>query len=158
MSNQFNRLILSFAAAALVVLHIPAAQATEVNPLAAYANATVLCKDQASGVVCHLWLDANGRYFVYFDRGAQQVMPEAGGNFRLEGRRGDYQLRRRGGAHELCLKPDAVPGKTFQVATSGELYGGKGCYGFEFHQPGEHWLQTDAAGKSYQMWLVDGRG
>jgi hypothetical protein len=158
MNTQFDKFVMSFAAATLIVLPLLAAQAAEVNPLAAYANSTVLCKDQASGVVCHLWLDTNGRYFIYFDRGAQQVMPEAGGNFRLEGRRGDYRLRGRGGARELCLKPDAVPGKTFQVETSGELYAGKGCYGFELHQPGEHWLQTDAAGKSYQMWLVDGRG
>jgi hypothetical protein len=158
MNTHLNRFIQLFTAAALVTLSLAAAQAGEANPLAAYFNATLLCKDQTSGVICHLWLDPDGRYFVYFDRGAQQVMPEAGGNFRLEGRHGHYQLRGRGPARQLCLKPDATPGKTFQVEQSGEQYAGKGCYSLELHQPGEHWSQSGASGKSYQMWLVDGRG
>jgi hypothetical protein len=158
MNTHLNRFIELFAAAALVILSLPAARASGLNPLASYFNATLLCKDQTSGVICHMWLDPDGRYFVYFDRGAQQVMPEAGGNFRLEGRHGNYRLSGRGATRKLCLKPDATPGKTFQVEQSGQQYAGKGCYSLELHQPGEHWVQRDAAGKSYQMWLVDGRG
>jgi hypothetical protein len=158
MNTQFNRIIGLLVAAALAMLPLIAARASEANPLTGYFNSTLLCKNQTSGVVCHLWLDADGRYFVYFDRGAQQVMPEAGGNFRLEGRHGHYRLSGRGLARELCLKPDAVPGKTFQVEKSGEPYAGTGCYRFELHQVGEHWSQNDAAGNSYQMWLVEGRG
>jgi hypothetical protein len=123
-----------------------------------YDGNTLLCRNESTRAVCHLWLYADGRYFVFYDRGPQQVMPAAGGNFRIEGRRGRYRLLPAASGFEVCLSPEPVPGKEFQIEKSGELFAGSACYELQRRSAGESWTQATGNGQTYRMWLVRGRG
>ncbi|MFT3807383.1 hypothetical protein [Arenimonas sp.] len=128
------------------------------DPLASYYGNTLLCQNQSSKAICHLWLNPDRTFFVMYDRGVQPDVPVAGGNFRIEGRRGTYQLQGKPGAYEVCLKPDSVPGKKFAIEMTGEIYGGKACYALPERQLGSSWMHSTADGKQYKMWLVKGHG
>ena len=127
---------------------------------AAFDGNTLLCRNESNRALCHLWLYADGRYFLFYDRGVQQQLPVAGGNFRIEGRRGRYTLAAgSGNTLQLCMQPEATPGKTFQIEIAAELYAGAGCYELAVsRQPGESWMQTASGGATYKLWLVRGRG
>jgi hypothetical protein len=126
--------------------------------LAAYFGNSLLCKDETTGAVCHLWLDADGSYFLMYDRGVQQQLPTVGGNFRLEGRRGHYSLQGRGAATRLCLRPEPSSQKHYAIEAGHELFAGASCYGLAAGKHvGDTWEQVDA-GRTYKLWLVRGRG
>lgn len=130
------------------------------DPLAAYYGNTLLCQNQSTRAVCHVWLNPDKSYFLMYDRGVQKEVPTTGknGNYRIEGRRGTYELKGKPGAYEVCLKPNAVPDKKFAIEVAGEIYAGKACYVLPEHKVGESWMQTVAGDKQYKMWLVKGHG
>lgn len=141
-----------------LVLLSGTARAAEESPLTQYYGNTLLCQNQTSKAVCHLWLNEDGSYFLLYDRGVQPDVPVAGGNFRVEGRRGKYKLQGKAGAYQVCLTPDAVKAKTFKIEEAKEIYGGKACYALPEHKVGEKWTQAGDGGQQYKMWLVKGHG
>lgn len=130
------------------------------DPLSAYYGNTLLCQNQSTKAICHVWLNQDKSYFLMYDRGVQKEVPVTGNNanYRIEGRRGTYELKGKPGAYEVCLKPDNVPNKKFAIETAGEIYAGKACYVLPERKLGESWLQTAAGDKQYKMWLVKGHG
>jgi len=134
----------------------PAARAADENSLAPYYNNSVVCRDDTTHAVCHLWLNPDRTYFLMFDRGAQPVPATPGGIFRVEGRDGTYRLKQSASGTLLCLSPNHVPGKIFQIEKAGEIYGGAACYPFAPHQIGDKWSVQDAKGRTVTEWLVSG--
>jgi len=134
----------------------PAARAADDSALAPYFNNSVICRDDTTHAVCHLWLNPDHTYFLMYDRGVQPVPATPGGIFRVEGRDGSYRLEQTAGGTQLCLAPNHVPGKVFQIEKAREIYGGAGCYPFAPHQVGDKWTVQDAAGRTVTEWLVSG--
>ncbi|MGC3980482.1 MAG: hypothetical protein QM808_04400 [Steroidobacteraceae bacterium] len=143
--------------AAVGVLHAASSAAAD-SPLTAYYGNTLLCQNQSSKAICHIWLNQDGSYFLMYDRGVQADVPTgAKGNYRIEGRRGTYELKGAAGAYQVCLQPNAVDGKQFAIETAGEIYAGKSCYVLPEKQVGDSWMQSSGS-QQYKMWLVKGHG
>jgi len=134
----------------------PGARAADAEALTPYFNNSVICRDDVTHAVCHLWLNPDHTFFLMYDRGVQPVPATPGGDFRVEGRDGNYRLEQTASSTELCLSPNKVPGKVFQIEKAGELYGGPGCYPFAPHQVGDKWVVQDARGRTVTEWLVSG--
>jgi len=134
----------------------PGAYAADDSVLAPYYGNSVICRDDATHAVCHLWLNPDHTYFLMYDRGVQPVPATPGGDFRVEGRDGTYRLEQRPDGEALCLAPNKVPGKVFRIEQAGEIYGGAACYPFAPHQVGDRWVVRDAHGRSVTLWLVTG--
>ena len=61
------------------------------------------------------------------------------------------------GRTELCLTPDPAKGWTYAMQARGLLYGSVGCTAFSLHHAGASWGETDAHGRAYTLWLLEGR-
>lgn len=130
------------------------------DSISAYYGNTLLCQNQTSKAICHVWFNQDGTYFLMYDRGVQPDVPVTGNNanYRIEGRKGTYTVQGKSGAYEVCLKPDVVPGKKFAIEAASEIYAGKSCYVLPEHKVGESWMQTAGGNQQYKMWLVKGHG
>jgi len=149
-----KHLLLLAAGGALAAFH-SAAAATNVASL--YDN-TLYCQNQASLGTCTLWLNQDGTYQVFFNRGVQKVVPQsAAGPFQYEGRTGDYSIKTAGDATEVCLKPDVSTKFDYQTEKAGEIYAGSGCYSLPSLSVGQSLVASEAGGKSYKFWLLEGR-
>lgn len=119
---------------------------------------TVYFQNQGSLVSGSLWLNQDGSYVVYFNRGVQKTVPQsAAGPFQFEGREGSYTTRIMGGKTQACLKPDDAAGFTYNAEKAGEIYAGTGCYDLPALAVGTSGLMKKSDGKTYKMWLLAGR-
>ena len=135
------------------VLVVANAQAT--TPGALYVGQSLLCRQRATGARCELWLNADGRYDVFYDSLRASVARGVAGPFRYEGRQGAYAVTAAPGGVQLCLRPDqdAAPrGSGVGVA----LFHDAGCVVLPVHPIGEV-FPLDFAGQSYSLVLAQGR-
>jgi hypothetical protein len=126
---------------ALSVALLLAFPAGATTPAALYFGQTLLCRQQATGATCALWLNPDGRYAVFYDTG-RPTLP------RFQGRQGAYQLT----ATSLCLRPNESPAPDIGVT----LFHDQGCTALPVHPIGEAFDLT-ADGQSYTLELVQGR-
>lgn len=119
-----------------------------------YGN-SLLCKDAGSGAVCDLWLDASGRYAVFYDTGVKAYVKGVRGDFQYEGRTGRYTATATDGGLRVCLTPDAdTPSRPTKHAMP--LFYDAGCIVLPHHPLGELWSFT-SNGQQYRMGLLAGR-
>lgn len=142
--------------AGLLPLSLHAAKPATTDPLANYYENTLACQNQQSKAVCRLWLNRDGRYYVFYDLGPQAKMADIDGPFRIEGREGTFTLRRDGGKYQLCLWV-AAPRILLGAEREQELFSEARCYPFTPHQVGDRWSQSDPAGRDNTLWLLKGR-
>jgi hypothetical protein len=121
-----------------------------------YFENSVVCRNQANGTVCQLWLNVDGTYQVAFNRGPQALKPSVDGPWQIEGRDGRYSMRVRKGVTQVCLQPNMGSG-SYEVERANEIFASSGCYPLDTHQLGDKWEQKDGADHVYTMWLVEGR-
>jgi hypothetical protein len=141
--------------AAMLLLALGATGARAADPAAAYYGNSLLCKAQSSGAVCDLWLDADGRYAVFYDSGQKAYVKGVQGDFENEGRTGSYTARATHSGTRLCLKPDVdVPPRP--RGHSPEIFREAGCFVLPSHPLGELWTLR-LGGETYRMGLISGR-
>jgi hypothetical protein len=144
--------------ASVVSILLPALLATSAyaaDPAAAYYGNSLLCKAQSSGAVCDLWLDAGGRYAVFYDSGQKAYVKGVQGDFENEGRTGSYTAHATHSGLRLCLKPDAdTPARP--QGQSPSIFHEAGCVVLPNHAPGELWTLR-FGGETYRMGLISGR-
>jgi hypothetical protein len=129
------------------------------NPawLSAYFGNSVVCKALMGPASCHLWLNADGSYDIFYDRGMQSESPkDMHGPFEFEGRDGSYRLENAPTGYRLCLTPNKAAWG-YAIEKTHELFAEASCYAIAPHQIGDAWLDIDAYGKHYKMWLLAGR-
>jgi hypothetical protein len=125
---------------------------------ASFFNNTIYCQNQKSLLSCALWLDPDGTYIVFFNRGGQKIMPQsAAGPFQFEGREGTYTTRIVGKDTQACLKPDTSTPFTYYTEKDGEVFAGAGCYTLPVLDVGTSEIKTLPGGKTYKFWLLAGR-
>ncbi len=123
-----------------------------------YNNSTLYFQNQDTKVSGALWLDADGSYISYINRGVQTVVPQsAAGAFQYEGREGSYTLAINGATAHICLTPDTSTKFDYQSEKAGEVFAGPGCYDVPNLSPGGETIATAANNKNYKFWLLDGR-
>jgi len=123
-----------------------------------FFNNTIYYQNQKTLVSGALWLDPDGTYIVYFNRGGQKIMPQsAAGPFQFEGREGTYTTRIVGKDTEACLKPDTSTPFTYYTEKDGEVFAGTDCYALPALAVGTREIKTLPDGKSYKFWLLAGR-
>jgi len=139
----------------ILCLALAATSAHAADPAAAYYGNSLLCKAQSSGAVCDLWLDADGRYAVFYDSGQKAYVKGVQGDFENEGRTGSYTAQLTRAGLKLCLKPDAdAPARA--PGHSPTIFHEAGCLVLPIHALGELWtLRRD--GETYRMGLISGR-
>lgn len=119
-----------------------------------FYNNTLYCQNQASFGTCTLWLNGDGTYQVFYNRGVQKVVPQsAAGPFQYEGREGTYTVN----GSQVCLKPDESTQFSYESEKAGEIYAGSGCYDLPALAVGQSVVKAEAGGKSYKFWLLAGR-
>jgi len=156
-----NRLLVCVAVTAAALFGVGmngAVRAADNDPLASYHSNSLVCLDTITKASCYIWIgsvwkDGDHDYVVMWDRGAQREPPTVGGNFRLEGREGTYQLK----GSRICLTPQHNRQKTYKAEQQGELYAGAGCYEIAAHAVGDKWTQVDSMGREVTFWLLKGR-
>jgi hypothetical protein len=139
----------------LVLLAFAATSAAAADPAADYYGNSLLCKAQSSGAVCDLWLDATGRYAVFYDSGQKAYGKGVQGDFENEGRTGHYTARSTPAGLRLCLKPD-VDAPARPQGHSPAIFHEAGCIVLPHHVAGELWTLT-FGGETYRMGLISGR-
>jgi len=145
----------SFAAAGLASSPAAHAQTVGAEP---FFNNTIYCQNQANLNTCTLWLNSDGSYQVFYNRGVQKTVPQsAGGPFQYEGREGTYSTKIVGAATQACLKPDTSTAFTYNTEKAGELYAGTGCYDLPALAVGASQIVKEPGGKTYKLWLLSGR-
>jgi hypothetical protein len=145
------RLLLS----ALILLAGAAPAADAADPAGDYYGNSLLCKAESSGAVCDLWLDAGGRYAVFYDSGQKAYVKSVAGDFENEGRTGTYTAHATPAGLKLCLKPDAdTPPRP--AGHSPALFHDAGCIVLPHHATGELW-SLSFGGERYRMGLIAGR-
>jgi len=123
-----------------------------------FFNNTIYLQNQKTLVSGALWLNQDGSYIVFFNRGGQKIMPQsAAGPFQLEGREGTYTTRIVGSSTEACLKPDTSTKFTYYTEKGGEVFAGSGCYELPVLAVGASEVKTLPDGKTYKFWLLGGR-
>lgn len=139
--------------ASILLLGVTNAHAAD--PAAAYYGNSLLCKAQSSGAVCDLWLDADGRYAVFYDSGQKAYVKGVQGDFENEGRTGSYTAQATRSGLRLCLKPDKdVPARP--KGHSPAIFHEAGCLVLPTHAPGELWT-LHLGDETYRMGLISGR-
>ena len=121
----------------------------------AYFGNSLLCKSQSSGGVCDLWLDASGKYAVFYDSGKRAFVKGVGGDFENEGRQGTYTARATQGGVKICLTPE-VDHPPRPRGNSPALFHDAGCVTLPNHAVGEVW-DFEYKGEDYKMGLIEGR-
>jgi hypothetical protein len=121
-----------------------------------YLGNTLVCHNPTSGVVCRLWLNADGRYFVFFNRGALEGPATLQGPFQIEMREGRYTVRSDSIVPQLCLWP-AAPRIKLDVEAEREIFSAAECYALPQLTVGQTVPGRDAAGRVVQFWLLAGR-
>jgi hypothetical protein len=152
-------LVPTLAAAVLGAVAAAPTLAADEDVLGAYFGNTYIWKNQVSNATGRMWLNADGKYFVFFNMGTQAKMPDDHGNgpWQVQGREGTYTLRRGADGMQLCLWP-ATRRVDIGAAQSGEIYAESKCYDFTPQQVGASWTaKGDAKGRDYKFWLVKGR-
>lgn len=124
------------------------------DPLYVYYWNSIVCQNQKTKAVCHLWLNQDRTYLLTYDLGVQDKPLEVSGPYRLEAWEGTYTLKGR----EVCLQPEPSPrGKVFVSRERGELFAQPGCYAVGPHNIGDIWMQADRAGNAVKIWLLSNR-
>jgi hypothetical protein len=135
-------------AALLGACAAPPARATA--PAAFYFGQSLLCRAQATGATCELWLFPTGRYAVFYDRGPA-TRP---GTLRYEGRQGSYAAQFAPGGIQLCLRPeDETPPRP---AAPSLLFHDSGCVVLPAHPIGEVFTLNYGA-TAYNLVLAQGQ-
>ncbi len=129
---------------------VPSASAV----LSHYYGNSLVCRNEKTRAICHVWLDADGRYDAFYDLGAQGKPVGIHGPFEIEGREGRYTLRRRSGAFEVCLQPQ--PPMKIEAERAHELFSQAACYPLSRHRVGDQW-EVEWQGVRYTLWLLAGR-
>jgi hypothetical protein len=120
-----------------------------------YLGNTLVCQDTTDGATGRLWLNADGSYRIFYDRGHPTVPQSA--TAPIEERQGTYTTSFGLNGNEVCMTPDASIVQRGQIEQDGEIYAGSACYPLPLKAVGQTWTTTDAAGHSYRMWLQQGR-
>ena len=140
------------ALAALSVGTVPAA--TSADALASYYENSLVCQNQKTHAVCHLWLNPDGTYYAFYDLGPQSKPAQIDGPFEIEGREGHYRVVPRPGVLEVCLQPR--PSVRLAAQSAHELFSEAACYAVAPHEVGDKWV-TRWRGARYTLWLLKGR-
>ena len=140
------------ALAALSVGTVPAA--TPSDALASYYENSLVCQNQKTHAVCHLWLNPDGTYYAFYDLGPQPKPAQIDGPFEIEGREGRYRVVARQGALEVCLQPQ--PPVSLAAESAHELFSEAACYAVAPHKVGDKW-EISWQGAQYTLWLLEGR-
>jgi hypothetical protein len=131
--------------------------AEDLTPLHQYFDNTLIWKNQATGATGRIWLNADGRYFAFYNLGPQPKPPDVHGPFQIEGRPGTFTLRAEGSESLLCLWP-ASRRLELGAQLQHELYSEAMCYEFAPHAIGDSWIEdADPLHRPYKFWLVKGR-
>ena len=120
-----------------------------------YFNNSLLCKSQSSGAVCDLWLDAGGKYMVFYDSGKKAYVKGVDGPFEYEGRQGTYTAVVAPDGVRLCLKPEADHPPRPR-GNSPALFHDAGCVTLPSHPVGDLW-DYSYRGETYKIGLIAGR-
>ncbi len=119
-----------------------------------YGN-SFICKDASTGAVCDLWLDANGRYAVFYDSGQKAYVKGVQGDFENEGRTGTYTATPTAAGLKVCVKPD-IDRPPRPRGHSPALFREASCTTLPAHQLGEIWTLAHD-GHTYRVALIPGR-
>jgi len=119
-----------------------------------YYGNSLVCRDEKTRAICHVWLDADGRYYAFYDLGARGKPAGIHGPFEIEGREGRYTLRGRSGAFEVCLQPQ--PPMKIGAERAHELFSQAACYPLSRRRVGDQW-ELEWQGVRYTLWLLAGR-
>lgn len=131
--------------------------AGETSALHDYFDNTLIWQNLASGATGRIWLNADGRYYAFYNLGTQPKPPDVHGPFQIEGRFGTFTLRNEAAGALLCLWP-ASPRTELKAQLQHELYSEAMCYTFIVHAVGDVWNDgADALHPTYKFWLVKGR-
>lgn len=126
------------------------------DPVANYYDNTLTCQNQVTKAVCRVWLNRDGRYYVFYNLGAQPKMPDINGPFQINGRTGTYTIRNDDGQTRLCLWVEA-PRIKINAEQQREMYSEATCYPFTPHKVGDKWSEKDLLGRDLTLWLTEGR-
>jgi hypothetical protein len=134
---------------------LAAATASATAPRAFYVGQSLLWRDRATGAVGELWLNADGRYAVFYDSARATVVPGMAGPFRWEGREGAYLVTAAPDGAQLCLRPDGdvIPRGT---GAGAPIFHAAGCDIIPVHPIGEV-FPVGYAGHVYDVVLEQGR-
>jgi hypothetical protein len=121
----------------------------------AYFGNTLVCHNPTSGVVCRLWLNEDGSYFVFYNRGALAGPATLRGPFQIEMREGRYTVRMEAAGPRLCLRP--APVTRLDVENDREMFSAAECYGLPQLALGRTSPGSDSAGRTIRFWLMSGR-
>ncbi|MGC3982342.1 MAG: hypothetical protein QM808_13920 [Steroidobacteraceae bacterium] len=143
----------------LLATHLLAAATRDAHdPLYVYYWNSLVCQNQVTKAVCHLWLNPDGRYLLVYDLGVQDRPLEIDGPYRIEGRDGSYKLKGRPGSYQVCITPDKPPkGKVYVSEQRKELFAVAGCYEIVQRSVGDIWMQNNTAGQVNKLWLLANR-
>jgi len=144
-----------FGALALAPFAIAGSAHAQTGAAFPYFNNSLLCKSQQTGAVCDLWLDATGKYAVFYDSGKKAYVKGVDGPFQYEGRQGVYTAVASPDGVEICLKPEADHPPRPR-GNSPALFHDAGCVTLPNHAVGELWDFT-YQGETYKMGLIAGR-
>lgn len=149
-------LMLSLAAGAVAVAADKKTPAPA-DPLANYYDNTLSCRNEVTKAICRVWLNRDGKYFVFYNLGAQPKAPDINGPFQINGRAGTYTVRTgASGQVKLCLWVEA-PRIKILAEQKQEMYSQATCYPFTPHKVGDKWTEQDLQGRELTMWLTEGR-
>lgn len=144
------------ALAAFTPAATPVAIAADFTPLQSFFDNTLVCQDHDTKAVCHVWLNADGSYYVFYDLGTQLKPALIDGPFQFEGREGTYVLKEQAAGVEVCLRP-AAPVVSLAAQRAHEFLSEAECYPLALHNVGARWQQADRRGREYTFWLMAGR-
>ena len=143
---------------ALVVMTLPwrlsGAADSSGDPLTGYYGNSLVCQNQKTHAVSHVWFDPDGRYYAFYDLGPQAVPARIEGPFEIEGWEGRYTLAREGAAAKVCLA--TLPAMKLAAERTRELFSEAVCYELAPHHVGDKW-SIEWAGARYTLWLLEGR-
>jgi len=122
--------------------------------LANYYGNSLVCRNEKTQATCHVWLDADGRYYAFYDLGPRGKPAGIHGPFAIEGREGRYTLSGRSDAFELCLHPR--PAVKLGAERAREIFSQAACYPLSRHRVGDQW-EVEWQGVRYTLWLLAGR-
>jgi hypothetical protein len=124
------------------------------DPLASYYGNSLVCQNQKTHAVCHVWLNPDGSYYSFYDLGPQPEPAQINGPFQVEGREGRYSVTARSGVLEVCMRPQ--PPVLLAAQSAHELFSEAACYPIAHHDIGDKWV-THWKGAQYTLWLLERR-